>query len=323
MIRLAGYSEEEKLAIAERFLIPKQTTEAGLTSKDLSVPRPVLRKMISEYTREAGLRELERTVAKVARKVARKRVEYDEANAGKGKRKGGSVAISMTDLATYLGPPRFIADEKRGTDEIGLANGLAWTPHGGEVLQVEAQIMAGRGQLVLTGQLGDVMKESAQAALSFARAQALSLGLRVDFFSDREIHIHVPSGGVPKDGPSAGITIACVLVSLAAGIPIRRDVAMTGELTLRGRVLPIGGLKEKLLGAIGAGMRLVIIPAGNAPELSEISETILSRIKVEPVRTMEEVLPLALLRPLPKPPRKNADGRKAEGTTTPAGRGSA
>ncbi|HEY0707094.1 MAG TPA: endopeptidase La [Polyangia bacterium] len=319
IIRLAGYSEEEKIAIAERYLIPKQTTEAGLTSKDLSVARPVLKKMISEYTREAGLRELERTVAKLARKVARKRVEQEEATAGKGKRKTSTVTISMSELAAYLGPPRFIADEKRGSDEVGLANGLAWTPHGGEVLQVEAQIMAGRGQLVLTGQLGDVMKESAQAALSFARAQALQLGLRADFFSDREIHIHVPSGGVPKDGPSAGITIACVLVSLAAGIPIRRDVAMTGELTLRGRVLPIGGLKEKLLGAIGAGMRLVIIPAGNAPELAEISDTILSRIKVEPVRTMEEVLPLALLRPLPKPSRKNADAR----TTTPAGRGSA
>jgi ATP-dependent Lon protease len=181
--------------------------------------------------------------------------------------------------------------------------------------------MAGRGQLVLTGQLGDVMKESAQAALSFARAQALALGLRADFFSDREIHIHVPSGGVPKDGPSAGITIATVLVSLAAGIPIRRDVAMTGELTLRGRVLPIGGLKEKILAAVGAGMRLVIIPAANAAELSEIPEHVRSRVKIEPVRAMEDVLPLALLRPLPKPPRKPAG--KVETAPPPTGRGTA
>jgi ATP-dependent Lon protease len=334
MIRLAGYSEEEKLAIAERYLIPKQITEAGLTGKDLGMPRQVLRKMISEYTREAGLRELERMVAQVARKVARKRVERDEQAGGKGKRKGGSVAVTFADLAEYLGPPRFIPDEKRGSDEIGLANGLAWTPHGGEVLQVEAQMMAGRGQLVLTGQLGDVMKESAQAALSFARAQALQLGIRSDFFSDREIHIHVPSGGVPKDGPSAGITIATVLVSLASGIAIRKDVAMTGELTLRGRVLPIGGLKEKLLAAISAGMRLVIIPAQNASELTEIPDHVRTKIRIEPVRSMEEVLPLALVRAVPKTPvRKGgakgaeavpaAAGAAAAAVPTPSGRGTA
>jgi ATP-dependent Lon protease len=326
MIRLAGYSEEEKLAIAERYLIPKQITEAGLTVKDLSMPRQVLRKMISEYTREAGLRELERMVAQVARKVARKRVERDEQAGGKGRRKTGSVAVTFNDLAEYLGPPRFIPDEKRGSDEVGLANGLAWTPHGGEVLQVEAQMMAGRGQLVLTGQLGDVMKESAQAALSFARAQALQLGIRSDFFSDREIHIHVPSGGVPKDGPSAGITIATVLVSLASGIAIRRDVAMTGELTLRGRVLPIGGLKEKLLAAVGAGMRIVIIPAQNASELTEIPEHVRNRIRIEPVRSMDEVLPLALVRAVPKTPARKGGAKGAEATPTvppPSGRGTA
>jgi ATP-dependent Lon protease len=331
MLRLAGYSEEEKLAIAERYLIPKQINEAGLTGKDLSIPRPVLRKVISEFTREAGLRELERMVAQLARKVARQVVERTEQADGKGKRKAAGVAIGAPELAKYLGPPRYIPDEKQRADEVGLANGLAWTPHGGEVLQVEAQIMAGRGQLVLTGQLGDVMKESAQAALSFARAQALSLGLRSDSFSDREIHIHVPAGGVPKDGPSAGITIASVLVSLAAAIPIRRDVAMTGELTLRGRVLPVGGLKEKLLAAVGAGMRLAIIPAGNYAELSEIPEHVRSRIKIEPVRTMEEVLPLCLAKALPKPSRKPTPNshRKPGGEkvkvpqATAAGRGSA
>jgi ATP-dependent Lon protease len=337
LIRLAGYSEEEKMAIAERYLIPKQITEAGLTTRELNLPKPILRKVISEYTREAGLRELERMLAQVARKVARKRVERDE-QSGTKSRKRSSVAITPQELQVYLGPPRFIPDEKRGSDEIGLANGLAWTPHGGEVLQIEAQSIAGRGQLVLTGQLGDVMKESAQAALSFTRAHASSIGLGADFFSEREIHIHVPSGGVPKDGPSAGITIATVLMSLASGIPIRRDVAMTGELTLRGRVLPIGGLKEKLLAAISLGMRTVIIPAGNAPELSEIPEHILSRIKIEPVRGMEEVLPLVLVRPLPKATKKSAPGKangeagkpeisKVAGGKTvpppPAGRGSA
>ncbi len=320
-LRLAGYSEEEKIAIAERYLIPKQITEAGLSTRDVSVARPVLRRIISEYTREAGLRELERMVAQIARKVARQVVERGEQVNGKSRRKSAGVAIGPADLSKYLGAPRFLPDEKRGADEIGLANGLAWTPYGGEVLHVEAQIMAGRGQLVLTGQLGDVMKESAQAALSFARAQALSLGLRTDSFSDREIHIHVPAGGVPKDGPSAGITIACVLVSLAAGIPIRRDVAMTGELTLRGRVLPVGGLKEKLLAAAGAGMRVAIIPAGNVAELSEIPEHVRSRLKIEPVRTMEEVLPLALARPLAKSPSRKETPEKPQPVA--AGRGSA
>jgi ATP-dependent Lon protease len=304
MLRLAGYSEEDKLVIAERYLIPKQIKEAGLTGKDLGIPRPILRKVISEYTREAGLRELERMMAQLSRKIARQVVERSEQPDAKGKRKSANVTLTVADVSRFLGPPRYIPDEKRSVDEVGLANGLAWTPHGGEVLQVEAQMMAGRGQLVLTGQLGDVMKESAQAALSFARAQALQLGLRTDFFADREIHIHVPAGGVPKDGPSAGITIASVLVSLVSGIPIRKDVAMTGELTLRGRVLPIGGLKEKLLAAAGAGMRLVIIPAGNVAELVEIPDHIRAKIRVEPARTMDDVLPLVLVRPLPKPSRK-------------------
>ncbi len=320
-LRLAGYSEEEKMAIAERYLIPKQIGEAGLSAKDVAVARPVLRRIIAEYTREAGLRELERMIAQIARKVARQVVERGEQLNGKARRKNAGVTVGPADLTKYLGPPRFLPDEKRGADEVGLANGLAWTPYGGEVLHVEAQIMAGRGQLVLTGQLGDVMKESAQAALSYARAQALSLGLRTDAFHDREIHIHVPAGGVPKDGPSAGITIACVLVSLAAGIAIRRDVAMTGELTLRGRVLPVGGLKEKLLAAAGAGMRLAIIPAGNVAELSEIPEHVRSRIKIEPVRSMDEVLPLALVRPLPKSSRK-ANRDKTPEVAAP-GRGSA
>jgi ATP-dependent Lon protease len=296
-LRLSGYSEEEKLAIAERFLVPKQITEAGLTDKDLVVGRPIIRKIVSEYTREAGLRELERLVARLARKVARRIVEAGAKQPRK--TKGNGAAISLEEVPRLLGPPRYIPDEKREADEVGIANGLAWTPVGGEVLHIEAQIMAGKGNLILTGQLGDVMKESAQAALSFARAQALSLGLRSDFFADREIHIHVPAGGVPKDGPSAGITMACVLVSLMSGISLRRDVAMTGELTLRGRVLPIGGLKEKLLAAARAGIRLAIVPAANVSELAEVPDHVRQKIKIEPVRPMNEVLALALSRQLP------------------------
>jgi ATP-dependent Lon protease len=204
----------------------------------------------------------------------------------------------VEDLAKLLGPPKFIPDERQRADEVGIANGLAWTQAGGEVLHVEAQMMPGKGNLILTGQLGEVMKESAQAALSFARVQATRLGLRSDFLSDREIHIHVPAGGVPKDGPSAGITMACVLVSLVSGIPVRRDVAMTGEITLRGRVLPIGGLKEKLLAAVRAGMHTAIVPATNMAELSEIPSHLRQRIKIHLVHTVDEALVIALTRPL-------------------------
>jgi ATP-dependent Lon protease len=299
-LRLSGYSEEEKLAIAERFLVPKQITEAGLSDKDLVLSRPVLRRIIGEYTREAGLRELERLVARLARKVARRIVEAGPRAQRKGKGSTAAAHLTIDDLPRLLGPPRYIPDEKRDADEVGSANGLAWTPVGGEVLHVEAQLMAGKGNLILTGQLGDVMKESAQAALSFARAHALSLGLRSDF-ADREIHIHVPAGGVPKDGPSAGITMACVLVSLISGVPLRRDVAMTGELTLRGKVLPVGGIKEKLLAAARAGIRLAIIPAANFADLTELPDHIRQKMKIEPVRSMAEVLALALIRPLPRP----------------------
>ncbi len=294
-LRLSGYSEEEKLVIAERFLLPKQIREAGLSDRDLQVGRSVLRKVVSEYTREAGLRELERQIAQLARKVARRIVEKESAGPVK---KGKRTPITLEEVGKFLGPPKYIPDERQQTDEVGIANGLAWTQAGGEVLHVEAQVMAGKGTMVLTGQLGDVMKESAQAALSFARVQIASLGVEGDYFADRQIHIHVPAGAVPKDGPSAGITMATVLVSLATGIPIRRDVTMTGELTLRGRVLPVGGLKEKLLAAVRAGMHIAIVPAGNLPELSELPEHLRQRIRIEPVHAMSEVLRIALARPI-------------------------
>jgi ATP-dependent Lon protease len=305
-LRLSGYSEEEKLVIAERYLVPKQIAEAGLTVNEIVVGREVVRRIVSEYTRESGLRELERLIAQLARKVARRVVEQRETRAeGRGVaahvgKKAGGPVIDAEELTKFLGPPRFLPEERRGTDEIGTVNGLAWTPYGGEVLHVEAQTMAGKGSLILTGQLGDVMKESAQAALSFARAYALTLGLGTEFYAGREIHIHVPSGAVPKDGPSAGVTMACALVSLIAGVPVRHDVAMTGELTLRGKVLPIGGLKEKLLAATRAGITTCIIPAGNAPELSEIPPHVLSKLTIKPVRTVDEALDIALVRRLDK-----------------------
>ena len=241
--------------------MPKQISEAGLTANEIVVGRDVLRRMVSEYTRESGLRELERLIAhagaqgRAARGRAGRAARAAAAAAtDSGAKPRGSDDRRPTELPTFLGPPRYLADERHAAAEIGTVNGLAWTPYGGEVLHVEAQTMAGKGSLILTGQLGDVMKESAQAALSFARAYALTLGLSSEFYAGREIHIHVPAGGVPKDGPSAGVTMACALVSLISGIPVRHDVAMTGELTLRGKVLPIGGLKEKLLAAARAGI---------------------------------------------------------------------
>jgi ATP-dependent Lon protease len=313
-LRLSGYSEEEKLVIAERYLVPKQVAEAGLTVSDIVVGRDVVRRIVGEYTRESGLRELERLIAQLARKVARRVVEQREraketvvsgrpSVAAAPKKVSGPV-IDSEELTSFLGPPRYLPEERRGVDEVGTVNGLAWTPYGGEVLHVEAQTMAGKGSLILTGQLGDVMKESAQAALSFARAYALTLGLGTEFYAGREIHIHVPSGAVPKDGPSAGVTMACALVSLIAGVPVRHDVAMTGELTLRGKVLPIGGLKEKLLAAARAGITTCIIPSGNAPELSEIPPHVLQKVTVKPVRTVDEALDIALVRRLEK---KEAD----------------
>jgi ATP-dependent Lon protease len=269
------------------------------------VGREVVRRIIGEYTREAGLRELERLIAQLARKVARRVVELaaarergKDAGAVPAQKKVSGPVINAEELSTFLGPPRYLPEERRGTDEVGTVNGLAWTPYGGEVLHIESQTMAGKGSLILTGQLGDVMKESAQAALSFARAYALTLGMGTEFYAGREIHIHVPSGAVPKDGPSAGVAMACSLVSLISGVPVRHDVAMTGELTLRGKVLPIGGLKEKLLAATRMGITTCIIPAGNAPELSEIPPHVMSKLTVKPVHTVDEALEIALVRRL-------------------------
>lgn len=284
VITLSGYTEEEKLEITKRYLIPRQTKENGITEEQVSFSDEAIKTVIAKYTREAGLRNLEREIGSICRKVARKVAE------GKKQR----TMITASAVARYLGPPKFLREAEMETNEIGVATGLAWTPVGGEVLFVEVITMQGKGGLTLTGQLGDVMKESAQAALSYVRAKAGEFQLAEDFFTNLEIHVHVPAGAIPKDGPSAGITMATALVSALTRVPVRRDVAMTGEITLRGKVLPIGGLKEKMLAAIRAGITTIIIPDQNLKDLEEIPRHILKKITIVSAKTIDDVLKLAL-----------------------------
>ncbi len=278
-IYLPGYTEEEKLQITKKYITDRQMREHGLTKKHLGLPDATLKKIISEYTREAGLRNLEREIASLCRKVARKVAE------GETKK----TTIQAKDLPKYLGPPVYLPNLEKETNVVGLATGLAWTPVGGEILNIEAIIMPGRGQLTLTGHLGDVMKESAQAAVSYARSRADALGITTDF-KNIDIHIHVPSGAIPKDGPSAGITMAAALISALTKKPIKNGIAMTGEITLRGRVLPIGGLKEKSLAALRAKTRTIIIPDRNEKDLVEIPEDVRERLTFIPVRHMDDVV---------------------------------
>ncbi len=301
VITLSGYTEEEKLQIAKRYLIPRQIKENGISDKLISFSDESIKAIISRYTREAGLRNLEREIGAVCRKVARKVAEGDKR----------SFTISSSTVAGYLGPPRFIREKEMEKNEVGVATGLAWTPVGGEVLFVEATVMKGKGGLTLTGQLGDVMKESAQAALSFIRSKASEFHLADDFFTNLEIHVHVPAGAIPKDGPSAGVTMTTALVSALTRVPVRRDVAMTGEITLRGKVLPIGGLKEKMLAAIRAGITTLVIPEENAKDLEEIPGHILKKVRINRVVTIDEVLEIALeKRPLPAPAPEKTPARK-------------
>ena len=285
IIRLAGYTEDEKLAIVLRHLLPRQLTENGLRAQDFKISTEVIRQVIIYYTQEAGLRNLEREIGSLCRKVARRIAEGEK----------GPFAITRGNLHLFLGPPRFLPDGEV-ENEVGVATGLAWTQVGGETLAVEASLMKGKGQLTLTGQLGDVMKESGQAALSYARARADRLNLAPDFYEKLDIHIHVPAGATPKDGPSAGVTMATALVSALTQIPVRRDVAMTGEITLRGKVLPIGGLKEKAIAALRARVKKVIIPAANKKDLVEIPKNVKRRLKFVAVADMDEVLNEALMR---------------------------
>jgi ATP-dependent Lon protease len=291
VLRLHGYTEPEKVEIAKQFLVKKQMLQAGLTEKNVQFPDEAIRQMIRGYTREAGVRNLEREIGNVCRKVARKVVKEGAAF---------TAAIQPDKIGDYLGVLKFrdtLAHEK---SEIGLVTGLAWTEVGGVILSTEATVVDGKGKLTLTGKLGDVMQESAQAAMSYIRSRAARLGLPRDFYRTVDIHIHVPEGAIPKDGPSAGITIATALASALARIPVRRDLAMTGEITLRGKVLPIGGLKEKLLAAHRAGLFEVILPQENEKDVAEVPENLRTAMKLHFVDNMDQVLSVALEGPLPE-----------------------
>ncbi len=287
VINLSGYTEDEKEKIAELFLIPKQMKEHGLSEKQVTIQPAALTKIIREYTREAGVRNLERSVATTCRKAAREIVE-----AGK---KPKPILVTPAIITKYLGQPKFRYGQMEEKDDIGLTMGLAWTEVGGELLQVEALIMPGSGQLTLTGKLGEVMQESARAALGFARSRTAAYHLPPNFQKKNDIHIHVPEGAIPKDGPSAGITIATSLISALSRRPVRRDIAMTGEITLRGKVLPIGGLKEKVLAAIRGGIYEIVMPKENERDLKDIPERIQKKLTFHMVETMDEVAKIALV----------------------------
>jgi len=286
VLEIPGYSEDEKLEIAERFLVPRVLAEHGLTAKDLVLSRDVLRVIVRQYTLEAGVRGLSRQIATVCRKVARARATGDKRR----------HVVREEDLERYLGHRVYHHESVGKTDEVGVAYGLAWTPAGGELLTVEALKMPGSGRVVTTGQLGEVMKESVQAAHSYVRSRAELLEIEAEAFSNYDIHVHFPMGGVPKDGPSAGITIGLVIASVLSDRPIRHDVCMTGEVSLRGRVLLVGGLREKALAAYRAGFKTMLYPEPNLKDLSDIPEDVREKLEMVPVATMDEVLSVALHR---------------------------
>ena len=301
IIQLPGYTEFEKVSIAERYLIPKQKRDNGIADVSVAFPEETVRDVIHYYTKEAGVRNLEREFATVCRKIARDVVaKKSPVQIAEGGVAVPGWKITPKRLPRYLGPHRYRYGRQEGGDEIGLVNGLAVTMHGGDLLQVEVSIVAGKGKLVLTGKLGDVMQESAQAVISYVRSRAPSLGLDRDFYSRADIHVHFPEGAIPKDGPSAGITMCTGLVSALLRVPVKKDVAMTGEITLRGRVLPIGGLKEKILAAHRSGITTVIMPKENAKDLRDIPKRVLKTLRVVPVEHMDEVLRVALVLPEPE-----------------------
>jgi ATP-dependent Lon protease len=284
VIELLGYTQEEKVKIAERYLIPRQLSENGLTAGQLKITTKAISSVISGYTREAGVRNLEREIASICRGVASQIAE--------GEIKTKTIAVK--DIAKYLGPIRIMNDIDSRIAKPGVAIGLAWTPAGGDMLFIEATAMQGKKGLILTGQLGDVMKESAQAALSFIRSNAADLGVKENFYEDLDIHIHVPAGAIPKDGPSAGVTMLTALTSLLTNRKVKKDLAMTGEITLRGAVLPVGGIKEKVLAAYRAGIKTIILPSWNRKDLEDIPAGVQKTIKFYFVSDMLEVLKLAL-----------------------------
>ncbi len=283
-VNFAGYTEREKLEIAKRYLVPRQIVENGLTPEQFAVTDAALSEIITSYTREAGVRQLEREIGKLGRKVARK-IASGEVD---------RVVVDAKDVDDLIGRPRVHPERKAGEDQIGVATGMYYTPVGGDIMFVEASVMRGKGDLVLTGQLGDVMKESARAALTYAKSHADRLGIPEEAFADTDIHVHVPAGAIPKDGPSAGVTMATALVSALSRRPARHDLAMTGEITLRGRVLPIGGVKEKVLGAVRAGINTIVLPKENEPDLEDLPEDVRKSLQVHLVEDLGEVLSLAL-----------------------------
>jgi ATP-dependent Lon protease len=286
IIRIPGYTEDEKVEIAKRHLLPKQVKAHGLKDGEWSIADEALRDLIRYYTREAGVRSLERELANLARKAIKEIVSG----------KAEKIEITSSNLGTYAGVRKHRYGEMEGEDQVGVVTGLAWTEVGGETLTIEAVMVPGKGRFQATGKLGEVMKESIDAARSYARSRALTFGIKPPLFDRKDIHVHVPEGATPKDGPSAGVAMATSIISVLTGIPVKRDVAMTGEITLRGRVLPIGGLKEKLLAALRTGLKTVVIPAENEKDLAEIPDNVKSGLEIRPVSSMEEVLKIALIR---------------------------
>lgn len=305
IIRLPGYLEGEKIEIAKRFLIPKQLGAHGLSEDKVHFTMKAIRKVINEYTREAGVRNLEREIGTICRKIARKVAQ-----------KGSQQSMTITEraISKLLGTSKFIEEELEKTNEVGVATGLAWTEVGGEILSIEVSVVPGKGNLTLTGKLGDVMKESAEAALSYTRSRSRVLGLKEDFHNKFDIHVHIPEGATPKDGPSAGIAIATALISALLKLPARRDVALTGEITLRGRVLPIGGLKEKSVAALRAGAKVLIIPRKNEKDLEDLPGEVKKKMKIILVDTMDDVLAVAL----PGISKKEPKAKRVAAQSTPA-----
>ncbi|MFC1858617.1 endopeptidase La [Thermodesulfobacteriota bacterium] len=302
VINLSGYTEDEKKIIAETYLLPRQLKENGLHSGMLSISPGALLQIIREHTAEAGLRNLEREIASICRKVARKKAEDED----------GPFPITKSNLHKYLGPPKYLPEMDQEESQVGLSTGLAWTQIGGEVLYIEAALIGGKGELIITGQLGEIMQESARAAVSYARTNLDFFGIEANYFENVDVHIHVPAGAIPKDGPSAGIAMASALISVLTNNPVSKDVAMTGEITLRGRVLPIGGLKEKALGALRAGINTIIIPDKNKRDLADIPMNVKRKIKFVPVKHMDEVLPIAI-KTLQHKPKINGTIKKNKG----------
>jgi len=301
IIYLSGYTTEEKVGIANNYLIPKQLEEHGINKKVLKLTDSGLFTLISQYTREAGVRNLEREIAHLCRKVAKKIAEG----------KDRAFVVKTKNIHRYLGVPKFLPEEEMEKDEVGVSTGLAWTETGGDIIYVETTTMKGKGHLTLTGQLGDVMKESAQAALSYVRSKAKSLGINEEIFSKIDLHIHVPAGAIPKDGPSAGITMATSIASALTGMPVYKNIAMTGEVTLRGRVLPIGGLKEKTLAAKRMGITKVIMPKRNRKDLEDIPKYIKKEMEFVFAETMDDVLKEALKKNDKKKQQKSSNSRRS------------